>query len=185
MATDCNLCHSNDDGNNPFIGISNGTGINPGVGCTGCHGRDYGGAIGSSGVGLRAHHINNDVLFCADCHGSDPAPLPENVKPIYFGTADTNADDPCNAGPANLENWSLFDTEGLDNDGDKIYDDADPDCGEPCEGDTDGNNQVDVDDLTNVILDWGNCCQFNGDVTGDGQVNVDDLTLVILAWGPC
>jgi hypothetical protein len=58
--------------------------------------------------------------------------------------------------------------------------------GPPCPGDTDGNGQVDVDDLTAVILDWGtDGSQFNGDVDGSGIVDVDDLTAVILAWGPC
>jgi hypothetical protein len=60
------------------------------------------------------------------------------------------------------------------------------DIAPPCPGDTDGNGQVDVDDLTAVILDWGtDGSQFNGDVDGSGIVDVDDLTAVILAWGAC
>jgi hypothetical protein len=54
-----------------------------------------------------------------------------------------------------------------------------------CLGDTDGSGAVDVNDLTNVILDWGNCCTFGGDTDGDGDVDVDDLTNVILGWGLC
>jgi hypothetical protein len=46
---------------------------------------------------------------------------------------------------------------------------------------------VDVTDLLNVISDWGSCgkgdCQ--GDINGDGDVNVSDLLLVIANWGSC
>jgi hypothetical protein len=56
----------------------------------------------------------------------------------------------------------------------------------PCPADTDGSDEVNVDDLTAVLLDWGtDGSQFNGDVDGSGMVDVDDLTAVILAWGPC
>jgi hypothetical protein len=54
-----------------------------------------------------------------------------------------------------------------------------------CPADTDGSGTVDVDDLTNVILDWGNCCSSGGDIDGDGDADVDDMTEVILGWGPC
>jgi hypothetical protein len=57
-------------------------------------------------------------------------------------------------------------------------------CG-PCSGDTDGDSDVDADDLTNVILQWGSTCPCTGDVDDDNDVDSDDLTLVILGWGPC
>ena len=126
MATNCNLCHTTGDNFNPFLGSSNGTANNPGVGCTGCHGQDYGGSIGARSAGLRAHHAANGVTLCTECH-SDPAPLPENVKPPYYGTPDTRVDDACNLAPGYLENWSIGDTRGLDNDGDNLYDTDDPD----------------------------------------------------------
>ncbi|MHC5025864.1 MAG: hypothetical protein ACYTGR_03785 [Planctomycetota bacterium] len=51
--------------------------------------------------------------------------------------------------------------------------------------DTNGDDAVDVQDLTAVILDWGSDGSGNnGDVNGDGLVDVTDLTEVILAWGP-
>ncbi len=56
----------------------------------------------------------------------------------------------------------------------------------PCTGDTNGDGVVDVDDLVNVILDWGTDGTENGgDVDGSGTVDVDDLVAVILAWGAC
>jgi probable HAF family extracellular repeat protein len=56
----------------------------------------------------------------------------------------------------------------------------------PCPGDSNGDGEVDVDDLTNVVLDWGtDGSGHGGDVDGSGIVDVDDLTLVILGWGPC
>ncbi|MHC5002041.1 MAG: hypothetical protein ACYTJ0_02865 [Planctomycetota bacterium] len=59
-----------------------------------------------------------------------------------------------------------------------------------CPADTDDNKRVDVDDLVNVILNWGPCpppCPpaCPGDVNGDCSVDVDDLVAIILAWGPC
>jgi carboxypeptidase T len=49
--------------------------------------------------------------------------------------------------------------------------------------DLDGDGLVDVDDLLELILGWGEC---NGscptDLNGDGVVDVDDLLLLILAW---
>jgi hypothetical protein len=55
-----------------------------------------------------------------------------------------------------------------------------------CPGDTDGDSDVDADDLTNVILQWGNTCPCNADVDNDNDVDSDDLTVVILEWGtPC
>jgi PKD repeat protein len=75
------------------------------------------------------------VAVCAVCHSdADPAnytPVGEEVFPPYYGTPDTNADEPCNpTAQANInENWTI-DTlfEGVDNDGDGVYDTADPDC---------------------------------------------------------
>jgi hypothetical protein len=58
----------------------------------------------------------------------------------------------------------------------------------PCSADTDGNGQVDADDLTAVILAWGICADPQNcpaDTDGNGSVDADDLTAVILAWGPC
>jgi len=114
MGTNCDLCHSSGDGRDPFIGSSDGTNNNPGLGCTGCH----------TEFGLRAHHAINGVTSCAACHSNDPAPTPENTMPVYYGTADTNADMPCNPDlQANInENWTIGDSEGTDNDGDGIYD---------------------------------------------------------------
>ncbi|MFQ5490782.1 MAG: hypothetical protein ACE5GE_08690 [Phycisphaerae bacterium] len=129
MNTDCALCHTTGDGFNPWTGSSDGTANNPGLGCTGCHGRDYGGAIGVSGVGLRQHHATAGVGTCAMCHPVDPPALGEDVMPVYYGTVDTNADDPCNG--SGLENWSIGDGFGMDNDGDDLYDAADPDCAAP------------------------------------------------------
>lgn len=121
MGAACNLCHSSNDGNDPFIGSSDGTSSNPGLGCTGCH----------DAVGLRAHHAGAGIS-CTGCHPSDPTPLPEDTVPTYYGTADVDAAmiDPCNlSGLGNTdENWTIGDLIGIDNDGDGLYDADDPDC---------------------------------------------------------
>ncbi|UCH74879.1 MAG: PKD domain-containing protein [Rhodospirillales bacterium] len=138
MGTNCNLCHTSGDGRNPFIGSSDGTAANAGVGCVGCHGRELDagndGASPGRGAGLRQHHFNSAVTSCANCHSdANPAnytPVGENEMPQYYGTADTNANGPCNevATSGVNENWTVGDLEGLDNDGDGLYDGADPDC---------------------------------------------------------
>lgn len=116
MNTACNLCHTSGDNRNPFIGSSTGTASNVGLGCSGCH----------VGEGLRAHHAANGVTVCGGCHTDGPA-APENVKPPYYGTVDTKANNPGNTVQvANTnENWSVGDFLGLDNDGNNLYDLAD------------------------------------------------------------
>ena len=145
---DCQLCHGGQG--EMVLDSSGGTDVNPGVGCVGCHGRDYGGGIGNSGIGLRLHHTNNSVAVCLNCHGDDPTPLPENVAPIYYGTVDTKCDDPCNAPPDYLENYTIGDTLGLDNDGDNLYDTDDPDCAN-CPADVNYDMEVNIDDLFQVL----------------------------------
>ena len=55
----------------------------------------------------------------------------------------------------------------------------------PCYADVNGDQTVDVQDMTELILNWGACPGCPSDVNGDGVVNVSDLTDLILAWGPC
>lgn len=181
MGTKCSLCHMDTGYSNPFIGQSTGTANNPGVGCTGCHGHDYGGAIGNNGAGLRKHHATNGVAVCATCHTSDPVPLGEGVKPRYYGTPDTKCDDPCNAAPGHKENWSVGDTIGLDNDGDNLYDQADPDCGPQCPpADLNGDCLVNAADLAVLLGAWGGAGA--ADLSGNGVVGAEDLALLLGAW---
>jgi hypothetical protein len=53
-------------------------------------------------------------------------------------------------------------------------------------GDVNGDGQVNVDDLTAIILGWGPCpdppAACPADTDGSGTVDVDDLTRVILDW---
>jgi hypothetical protein len=121
MNTECDLCHTTGDNRNPYTGSSDGTPSNTGLGCTGCH----------EATGLRLHHINNNETICSTCHTDGPPP-PESQFPPYYGTVDTNADEPCNDfdGTSKAgENWSVGDFLGLDNDGDNDYDMNDANCG--------------------------------------------------------
>jgi hypothetical protein len=187
MNTDCDLCHLDGDGRNPFLNMSNGTGNNPGLGCLGCHGREYPG-LGVSGAGLRLNHFNNGEELCAQCHVDDPPPLPENVKPIYYGTPDTNVDDPCNAGPDFRENWSLDadNTDGLDNDGEDVYDLDDPDCAtDPCPWDLTGDGFIGINDLLILLANWGPNAGHPADFNGDDFVGINDLLALLANWGSC
>jgi hypothetical protein len=60
-----------------------------------------------------------------------------------------------------------------------------PDGCPACPADVTGDGQVDVQDLTAVILAWGPCAACPADTNQDGEVDVQDLTAVVLAWGKC
>jgi hypothetical protein len=128
MATDCDLCHLDGDNYNPYITQSNGTGYNLGYGCMGCHGSptDAGAPTGDS---LQRHHIYSGIDQCLGCHDPAAAGAQESQAPPYYGTPDTNVGSPCNDDASTSEDWN-DDVEGLDNDGDLLYDGDDPGCQE-------------------------------------------------------
>ncbi|MEI6809407.1 MAG: FG-GAP-like repeat-containing protein [bacterium] len=120
MATSCGLCHLSTDSRNPYTYQSDGVGTVTGRGCSGCH----------EPLGLRKHHTINGVTVCATCHNDTGLTIPpESVQPPYYGTAYTRARNTANplAVARTNENWSIGDFKGLDNDGDNLYDMADPD----------------------------------------------------------
>ncbi|MHC4415764.1 MAG: hypothetical protein ACYS0G_10810 [Planctomycetota bacterium] len=188
MNTECTLCHIQ-VGDNPLTNDSTGTPDTPGLGCIGCHGRDYPG-IGVRGAGLRLHHFNNNVTLCLECkvHMNDPVPLPEDVNPLYYGSVDTNVDDSCNAPPDLLENWSddVDNTRGLDNDGDNDYDQDDSDCAaDPCPWDLTDDGFVGINDLLILLANWGPNPGHPADFNGDDFVGINDLLVLLANWGNC
>jgi hypothetical protein len=54
-----------------------------------------------------------------------------------------------------------------------------------CLADFNNDQMVDVNDLTQVILNWAEEVPESGDVNCDGQVDVDDLSTLLNAWGSC
>ena len=50
--------------------------------------------------------------------------------------------------------------------------------------DINGDTEVNVSDLLQVVGDWGQS-NVPADINQDGVVNVSDLLLVMDAWGPC
>ena len=132
---DCKTCHTGQTFFPVFIGSSDGgTGL-PGIGCLGCHGReeDMGHDSISSGraAGLNQHHHRSGVTECAKCHtDANPAnykPVGENVLPAYYFTPDAahpnKPTDPCSSSER-----FVSPVDGLDNDGDLLYELRDPDC---------------------------------------------------------
>jgi hypothetical protein len=122
MTSNCTICHVV-TGDNPSTSSS---GADSNHGCNGCH----------SGPGLRAHHINagapadaNSRTCTSLCHGSDPTPPGETVLPAYYTRGDVNLTAPCLTDPAQGgEDYIGSDGQGLDNDGNLLYEAADPDC---------------------------------------------------------
>ena len=156
---ECQVCHGNDTF--PVqTGVSSGVPGLPAISCaSGCHGREEDAdpaGTGSQGYGLalqRRHELANvgpghDGNTCKDCHlRADPAsganPVGEDVFPPYYANASypTMPSDPCN--PAGSEDYAGA-TQGLDNDGDFVYDMSDPNCSGPAQtpGEVSGDAQA-------------------------------------------
>ncbi|MBT5381903.1 MAG: hypothetical protein HOL13_03585, partial [Phycisphaerae bacterium] len=52
-----------------------------------------------------------------------------------------------------------------------------------CDGDCNGDGQVDVDDVLELLGQFGGTGEC--DTNGDGTIGVDDLLAQIGNWGPC
>ncbi len=52
-----------------------------------------------------------------------------------------------------------------------------------CAADINGDNIVDVQDLVQVVVDWGCAGDCASDINSDGIVDVQDLIAVISDWG--
>jgi hypothetical protein len=157
LSGDCDTCHGGVDtsGRQVNVGSSGGgNGLVP-IACAGCHGRaeDFDPAgTGSEGygAGLRQHHwVANRMInglstrICLDCHvDADPAnftPVDESVLPPYYAFpagSDLNhvdiPSDPCNPMADGFPEDYAGSTEGLDNDGDGLYDENDINDIIPC-----------------------------------------------------
>lgn len=56
--------------------------------------------------------------------------------------------------------------------------------GTPCSSDLNGDAQTNVDDILQLLGDYGTS-NPDSDVDGDGFVGVNDVLALIAAWGPC
>lgn len=54
-----------------------------------------------------------------------------------------------------------------------------------CPADANGDDDVDIDDLFDVLAAWGSCGDCPADVNLDGLVDIDDVFEVLGNWGPC
>jgi hypothetical protein len=161
---------------------------------------------GWSGQYTGDHVISTDPMFVdPDGPDGDPATWDDNDYRLGAGS-------PCiDAGDNALVPQDLTDLDGdgvtaepipFDLDGhDRFVDDPrvpDTGFGDPpvvdmgayesqvsCQGDVNGDLAVGVEDLVEVVLQWGPCAGCTADVTGDDAVDVADLVEVILNWGPC
>ena len=60
-----------------------------------------------------------------------------------------------------------------------------PDACQECRGDVDGNGVVNIDDLIEIFIAWGDPFPGEADLNNDGTVNGGDLSLVLQGWGTC
>lgn len=142
VSNDCNTCHT--DTGNPgdpqppvFTESSTGGAGLATISCVGCHGRDQdmgqttASGIAQRGAGLRQLH--EGIRNCGGCHDDQTGytPVGENILPNYYanpGTGHPNIP----SSSCNGENFAGSAT-GLDNDGNGLYDVADPNCPVPVE----------------------------------------------------
>ena len=152
LTPDCNSCHLiiPDD---PSLGYTPTSPV--GTGCVGCHGRleDAGNDSVPDGIGagLRQHHFNAGIS-CLPCHSDsvvgEYTPVGEDVYPPFYPPL---ALDPC--------------ADGLDNDGDGLYDGDDPDCSQIIDTDSDG-----VPDNEDNCPSTCNPEQLDADNDGEGDL---------------
>jgi hypothetical protein len=152
LSGDCNTCHSSGSHFPVLTGSSAGGAGLDAISCAGCHGRaEDGTGNGSIGyaAGLRQHHwVANKMVngistrVCANCHSdSDPAnfdTVSEDILPPYYAANDINhpniPSDPCNPAADGYPEDYAGSSEGLDNDGNGLYDELDVvACPEPGE----------------------------------------------------
>jgi hypothetical protein len=143
VTTNCLLCHTTAGGTDNPLTMWSGLDGGNGLGCAGCHGRDYGetvtanyggfptaGKPKASGYGLRKLHINIGETVCLACHPDVNQSFikPEFVAPLNHARSDVGFGgeplNPCD----NEDSANDADSFGLDNDGDLMWDADDPDC---------------------------------------------------------
>lgn len=56
---------------------------------------------------------------------------------------------------------------------------------EDCPADVNTDGVVDIDDLFQVLAEWGPCDACPEDINDDGVVDIDDVFAVLADWGPC
>ncbi len=103
--TGCMECHRV-EGDQPLISR-----------CASCHGREEDGGALQLGAGLVQRHHIKGLTVCAGCHEPVQNIAGENVTPEGMRRKGI---DPCKD--------AQFGLHGLDNDGDGLYDEEDPDC---------------------------------------------------------
>ena len=103
--------------------------------CAGCHGREgdntandgaFGGSNPGRSDGLRNHHRANGITSCDGCHTADQTPslVGESALPPNYGGMPGSRAPLIESACSDAQ----FGPDGLDNDGNNLYDGADPDC---------------------------------------------------------
>jgi len=67
----------------------------------------------------------------------------------------------------------------------RMSNDSEPPTAEPCPGDANGDEIVDIMDLLAMLAQWGICEDCNSDHDNNGVVDIEDLLIMLGGWGPC
>ncbi len=92
----------------------------------------------------------------------------------------------CHNLPGHIDGWAWQDFGGncFEDTCEDVNGDGLPDACQ-CLPDFNGDQQVAIDDMLQVLDVWGCVACPVEDLNGDGVVNIDDLLAVMSLWGPC
>ena len=121
------------------------------------------------GGGIRCYWSAATITNCSFSHQTG------NAVEIHEGdTTSIGNTYFCNNDPTHIEgNYTDI--------GGNVFEDYCEDCLE----DIDGDGQVAVTDLLELIGAWGSCTACPADIDGNGSVDVADILMLIAAWGDC
>ena len=133
LSGECGACHANSRFPVSLKSADGGGGLGA-ISCLGCHGRTEPAASGAvTGAGLRQHHYRNGTTVCLNCHtDANPASFTtaneHTFPPFYFMPDANHTSKPANSCNIGGSESAVAPPLGLDNDGDLVYDGAEPEC---------------------------------------------------------
>ena len=154
--------------------------------------------INESGTGLRGLPgtlglVQSNPTPRGACCTIDSCSIETSEFCVAGGGTWLGADTACDSGPCatgaccvGVSCLEIIETECQSLAGDWIGADelCDSTTCSPCEGDSNGDGFVNIDDLLLTINFWGEDAEF-GDCDGDGDADIDDMLIVISNWGAC
>ena len=103
------------------------------------------------------------------------------INPLLLGAGDLDGDgldDVVSINGADALRGTLSQLSRMSND-------SEPPAAEPCPGDSNGDEVVDIMDLLALLAQWGSCDGCSADYNNSGVVDIEDLLIMLGGWGAC